>query len=364
MERSKRFSKKRIATIGLTFAVALGTGFLVQYGDALASRWGADVPVSGPSSAATAEEAEITPVTASVASPTVLAVPQSPVSPETNVIEVAAAADFVPEEEIAPSFAPAPVEPIVEDTPAVVEEQTAPAIFDEADTVVVADCSMELTAVEMKLAMVQLDLVAPCNANEVVTVLHDNLSFNTIADEAGMLSVTVPALSEAALFIVSFDSGESAIAETTVPDFASYDRAVLQWQGDMGVELHALEFGASYGEDGHLWGQSKGNFAAAMSGLGGVVTTLGDQSIPQPLMAEVYTFPSGISSQDGVVALSIEAGVTEMNCGRAVTAQTIQVRPNDDAYVTNLSMTMPSCDAIGEYVLLNNVLEDLTLASK
>lgn len=334
----KRFPMKRAVTIGLTFAVALGSGFLVQYGDAVASRWGADAPVSGPTAREVLEEVSLVPVSASIASPPSLSTPSM-----SAPVEVSATIGSIPEEELSPTFVPAPSEP---------------------EEVVEQDCRMTLTAVEMKLAMVQLSLSAPCHANRVLAMHHENMMFNAMTDDNGELVVDVPALAENAFFIAAFDGGEGAIAETNVPDFPEYDRAVLQWQGDMGVELHALEFGASYGEDGHRWSESKGNFAGAATGLSGLVTRLGDESVLQPLMAEVYTFPSGISSQDGEIKLSVEASVMNMNCGQPISAQTIQIRPQQDALVSSLFMTMPTCDAIGEYVLLKNVLEDLTLASR
>jgi len=344
----KRFSVKRVATIGTTFAVALGAGFLVQYGDAVASRWGSDAPVGGPTAMETLEDVALVPVSASVASPSILTTPSVSVATQAAVV-----ADLVPDEELVPTFSLAP------DLQAEVETEIAP-----VEEIEIVDCTVTMSAMEMKLAMVQLDLKAPCNPNQVVAVHHDNLSFSAMTDDVGQLIVDVPALSADAFFIVSFDSGAGAIAQTDVLDFAKYDRAVLQWQGDMGVELHAREFGAGYGEDGHIWSQSKGNFAGAVTGTGGMITELGDESVLHSMMAEVYTFPSGITSQDGVIALSVEASVMNLNCGQSINAQTIQIRPSQKPLVSSVSMTMPDCDAIGEYVLLKNVLEDLTLASK
>lgn len=347
----KRFNVKRLATIGTTFAVALGAGFLVQYGDAVASRWGSDAPVGGPSAMESLDEIKLVPVSASVATPSVLTTPTASV-----ITEASLTTDAIPSEELSPTFMSAPdVQAEAEVAP--LEDVT----IEETETV---DCTISLSAAELTLAMVQLDLNAPCHPNQVVAVNHDNLTFNAKTDDAGKLIVDVPALSADAFFIISFDGGEGAVAQMNVLEFDKYDRAVLQWQGDMGVELHAREFGAGYGENGHIWSEAKGNFAGAVSGVSGVITVLGDQDVLLPMMAEVYTFPSGISSQDGVVALSVEASITNLNCGHPIHAQTIQIRPEQEPLVSSVSMTMPACDAIGEYVLLKNVLEDLTLASK
>jgi len=335
-----------LATIGSTFAVALSAGFLVQYGDAVAARWGDPEAIIVPEAVGSIEELTVTPVSAPVSNQSTLTAPAI-LAP----IQAAVSLDEVPSTEITPYFDAKP-------KAAIEEENLLP------DVVAIADCTPTLTAVEMKVAMVQLSLNAPCNQNEVLAIHHENMMFSAITDENGQLIVDVPALAEDAFFIAAFDGGLGAVAQTTVPEFSKFDRAVLLWQGDMGVELHALELGASYGNFGHISADSKGNFSSAETGVGGLLVELGNDEAPLPMMAEVYTFPSGADSYDGVVALSVEALVTDMNCGQLVEAQTIQLRPAVEPLVTSLSLTMPDCDAIGEYVLLNNVLEDLTLASK
>ncbi len=331
-----RFTKKRLATIGVTFSVALGTGFLVQYGDAVASRWGNDAPVGGPSIQSRLENLDYTPITATVAPRGSLTVPDG-----ADVQETAVSLSNVPDEELVPSF---------DATPLDVADDSA--------------CDISMAAGSMKLAIVQLQLFAPCHTDQVVAIHHEGLMFNAKTDDLGLLTVDVPVLSADAFFIAAFDGGVGAIAQVYVDEFALYDRVILQWQGDTGVQLHALEFGANYGEDGHLWSGSVGNFAGTMTGQNGMMNILGDTEVLQPMLAESYTFPTGYSSFDGRVDLSVEAEVTAMNCGQSVTAQTIQIRPGQEPLVTDLSLEMPNCDAIGEYVLLKNVLEELTLASK
>lgn len=341
-----RFSKRRLATIGITFSVALGTGFLVQYGDAVASRWGNDAPVGGPSVANTLENLEYTPITTSVVPSVALT------SPDQAVVQDAAITlDDMPTEELAPTFGTAPLdEPMAEPV--------------QEEVVAEQNCDISLAAGSMKLAMVQLQLYAPCHASQVLAIHHEGMMFNAMTDDLGLMTVDVPVLSPDAFFIAAFDGGVGAIAQVDVEEFDMFDRVVLQWQGDSGVQLHALEFGATYGENGHLWSQAPGSFAGAMTGQNGLMNSLGDMSVLQPMLVEAYTFPSGYSSFDGNIALSVEAEVTAMNCGQTVRAQTIQVRPSQAPLVTDLSLTMPDCDAIGEYVLLKNVLEELTLASK
>ena len=61
----------------------------------------------------------------------------------------------------------------------------------EPEEVVEQDCRMTLTAVEMKLAMVQLSL-SLCHANRVLAMHHENMMFNAMTDDNGELVVDVP----------------------------------------------------------------------------------------------------------------------------------------------------------------------------
>ena len=91
---------------------------------------------------------------------------------------------------------------------------------------------------------------------------------------------------------------------------------------------------------------------------------LGNDAIPGARMAEIYTFPSGMTALTGDIVLNVEAEVTARNCGRSVAAQSIQIGPLTAPAIMDLTMAMPDCDAIGEYLVLKNMFEDLTLAAK
>lgn len=395
---------KRLKVAVLTFTAALGSGLIMQYGDALASRWGVDAPVTGPDARLARADVPLVPVKASAAAPQLRSMMTGP-TPETATGPVAvvpadlraprmsdfsatsAQADRAAIEDAEVILAgsettPAPDAPAadiaaepevelaaVEDAPMEdapideisVKEMEAPG----EDQIVLGDaCDMVFTATGAPLASVALDLMAPCHGDMPVVIHHQGMMFHAITDDNGRLQIEVPALAEEAFFIAAFDDGEGAVAITGVPEVALYDRAVLQWQGTSGVQLHAREFGATYGSDGHVWAKARGQIAEAMDGSGGVLTQLGDPAVLQALQAEVYTFPSGYVAADGAVDLTVEAEVTAMNCGRDISAQSIQIEPGAEAAAIDLTMTMPGCDSIGEFLILNNMFQDLTLAAR
>ena len=75
------------------------------------------------------------------------------------------------------------------------------------------------------------------------------MMFTAMTDDAGAADLQVPALAEVAVMIVAFTEGDGAVSTVVVPDFANYDRAVLQWQGNTSVMLSAYEGDAGFGDD-------------------------------------------------------------------------------------------------------------------
>jgi hypothetical protein len=221
-------------------------------------------------------------------------------------------------------------------------------------------CDVTATATPGAMAMVDLQISAPCFINERLTIHHNGMIFTQTTDNSGKLSVNVPALSRQAVFIIAFGDGRGTVALANVPELADFDRVAVQWTGKAGFQLHAREFGAAYGAPGHVWSGLPADKRQSL----GFVTRLGDSETLVPQMAEVYTFPSGVSAKAGVVALSVEAEVTAGNCGRDISAQSLELRGNSTLRTRDLEMAMPNCDAKGDFLVLNNLVDDLKIAAK
>ena len=221
-------------------------------------------------------------------------------------------------------------------------------------------CAVTATATPGPMASVDLAVSAPCSGNERLTIHHSGMMFTDVTDQNGQLSVTVPALTVRAVFIIAFSDGKGSVALTNVPDLYSYDRVVLQWGGNSGFQIHAREFGAAYGENGHVWS----GMTTATLGNGGSVTRLGDPDTLAPQLAEIYTFPSGTSKRSGTVALSVEAEVTAENCGRDISAQSLELHSSQALRSRDLVLSVPNCAAIGDFLVLNNLVQDLTIAAR
>ncbi len=211
--------------------------------------------------------------------------------------------------------------------------------------------------------MVTLALSAPCQGGERVTIHHTGLMFTEVTDETGSLTIDVPALKENVLFVASFENGDGAVAHAEVPSLAFYERVVLQWEGDTGLQLHAREFDAAYGAAGHIWNAASGDIAMTARGESGFLVQLGRPDGANAMMAEVYSFPAGTTSSTGRIALTIEAEITAANCGTEVEAHSFELTNGEALRVHDITLAVPDCDSIGDFLVLKKPLEDLTIAS-
>ncbi len=223
-------------------------------------------------------------------------------------------------------------------------------------------CTVKASAIVEAGAMVRLDVAAPCLPNERAVVHHNGMMFTAVTDDAGAMTKIVPALSETAVLIVEFANGEGAVAATEVASLMFYDRVVLQWSGSTGFGLHAREYGADYGSIGHVWSGAAREVTAAALGEGGFITRLGEDDVLAPKIAEIYTFPTGAATRDGDIALSVEAEVTAENCGQDIEAQSIEVRSDGDLHTQYLTLAVPDCSSVGDFLVLNNLVDDLKIA--
>jgi hypothetical protein len=223
-------------------------------------------------------------------------------------------------------------------------------------------CEIIANARAVAAAMVNLTLDASCLPGEGLTVHHSGLVFNQATDASGSFDIIVPAMAQEAVFIFAFGNGEGAVAQTNVEELSDYDRVALQWKGDTGFELHAREYGSDYGAQGHVWSGAPRDVTTAITGAGGFITRLGDLDVPDGFRAEIYTFPTGTAQIAGEVDLSVEAEVASNNCGLEIEAKTLQTHSGFEITSRDLTLSVPDCDAAGNFLVLNNLLEDLKVA--
>ncbi|HEY9040322.1 MAG TPA: hypothetical protein VIN05_15425 [Roseovarius sp.] len=335
--------KIRMIAMGCgTLALALGAGHFMQSADATDTGTVASIPQTP-----APDVAENTGASDALDVTSIQTTSATPAAPE----DVQAAAEL-PEAPVGTvQLAALTVTPEVM-TDALPAEVVAPSLT----------CDYKLAADTVPGAMVVLSLDAPCAQDQRFTLHHNGLMFTHVTDAGGHASMLVPALAKSAVFIVAFPNGDGAVASADVESLDDFQRVAIQWQGDSGVQLHAFEFGAEMGSDGHVWAAARRDVAAAVEGDRGFMTLLGDAAQPEALMAEIYTLPSRPNGRDGAVALQVEAEVTQANCAKDIEAQALQMRPGGTLNVQELTLAIPECDAVGDFLVLKNLLNDITIA--
>lgn len=218
------------------------------------------------------------------------------------------------------------------------------------------DCDLSARARAVPGAAARLIVKAPCHGNERIEVHHSGLTVTQETDANGTLDLTIPALSEYAIFLISLDDQMGTVATTHIPDIGQYSRVALQWQGETELQIHALEFGASYGDAGHV------SAGSATQG-GGSVVHLAQSAFHDARNIEVYSFPAAQSHQSGSIELTVEAEVTEANCGQDLNVQSLELQNDRSLRSRDLTLSFPDCSRTGEFLVLNNLLQNLTIAA-
>lgn len=329
--------KEIVTAVGI-LGCALGIGFVMQSSDTAAKRYGAGSVTEQPQIVVQRSEAE------------------------TSLLDVRdiqlTSASF--------EITPAKIDVEIPDTDreitlAAASEITPPEMA-QAPKIFAQGCEISSNARPMAAAMVNLTLDAPCLPNERVTVHHNGMIFTQTTSSSGALNINVPALAETAVFVVAFGNGEGAVAQANVEDIGDFRRVVLQWKEDAGFQIHALEFGADYNTEGHVWSGKPRDIAAAITGEGGFITMNGDLSAAAPLVAEVYTLPAENTDRVGGVTLSVEVEVNPANCGQEIEARSLELAPNQSIRTRDLTLSVPDCDAVGSFLVLNNLITDVKVA--
>lgn len=370
--------KKRVGTAVATLAIALGAGFYMQKEPGNSS-----VPQT--ITAAPVQTASVLPA----------------VAPDTSIdvaneapAGVEAAVDLVVSDEIVSeassagptAIAPAIAEEMMVDQPEVAQVadtiQPEPAIdlsADEGidlaalDLVPVApipsptdtpmasnQCAPTLTGSAGKMAMISLSVSAPCHANQEIEFSHEGLRFTERLDGQGELFLDLPALARDAKITAHLEDDTNTTIEIAVPDAVQYRRVALVWHGATGLQLHAFEEGADYGDTGHVWAEQPGDLSRVEAGIGGYTTMLG--SVSSGYAADVYSFPAYLMRSLSGPEVTIEAHVMETTCDKALEATFLRTNGKKVTTETPIEIASPGCDAVGEYLVLQNLPETMRLA--
>lgn len=214
-------------------------------------------------------------------------------------------------------------------------------------------CATQLTLQAEAGAMIGLSLQAPCHGAEQVVLRHAGLAVTLKTGADGSLATALPALTGSAVVEVMFGDGTKVQGVVAVPELATLRRFGVQWQGGDAFAVHGFQNGADFGQPGDI---SAGNIGAVGAGF---LTVLGDSAEENPLLAQIYTYPANPAITADVV---IEAEVTAASCGHDLLAETL-ASANGQVAMTDLTLAMPDCSGIGDFLVLKNLASDVKIAA-
>lgn len=291
-----------------------------------------------------------------------------PADPAVPPLTTAGAADFAALDYTSPeayraavqNAAPAPQVTRAETSPAM-QDFAAPSAPGLTAQAAGSSCTPGYYVAAQPAGLARVIIDAPCHAAHAVTLAHAGLAIDEMLSETGRLSVTLPVLDSGQPFTATLDDGISAQATLNGASAAAFDHVVLQWQGDVGLQLHALEFGAGYDDPGHIWAGNPQEARRGIDGKGGFLLRLGDPRAGG--VADVYSFPVGRMGEGGSVELTVEAEITAKNCGTDIVGQVLQRGVGGEIVAVDVTFAMPDCDAVGDILVLKNILQGLKIAA-
>lgn len=222
---------------------------------------------------------------------------------------------------------------------------------------VVSACTPTLHLGAAAGAMVSVSLTAPCDGGARVELRHAGLTLTERVAANGHMSARVPVLDQSGTLEVRFADGRSVIAARPVPELAALHRFAVLWTGKQGFVLHGIENGAEFGAKGDISPSQPGIIPVGQA-RGGWLSLLGDASVENPKLAQVYTYPLDDSAD-----VVVEVPVTSANCGRPLNGQTIS-SAGGTATATDLTISMPDCSGVGDFLVLNNLGQNTRVAAR
>jgi hypothetical protein len=236
----------------------------------------------------------------------------------------------------------------------------APVVPEIAKPIITADpCPVTLDLSNGENAMIGLTLISPCHSNERVVLKHGGLAITAKTTVTGALFADIPALLQKATVEVMFGDQTTVTAQISVPELADLHRFAVQWQADDAFQIHAFEGPAEFGSMGDISATNPQHPVAGVPPKGGFITTLGDATTDLPMLAEVYTYAADVSVKPEIV---VEAPITATACDREILGQTLQTN-GSVVDISDIALTMPQCDAVGDYLVLKNLASDTNIAS-
>lgn len=170
-----------------------------------------------------------------------------------------------------------------------------------------ASCDLGVRSSAASGGSSRIRLQSDCRANELFEINHGNLRFSGQFDGSGRGDIDIPVLDTGNGITILTQDG------TLTPAEMQYNRREVEltlrvavaWTAPVDLDLHAFEYAAGFGADGHVWQESPRGFRLVRRGGGGFLAnypalSAGGQSI------EVYTFWANSRARRGTARIAVD----------------------------------------------------------
>ena len=341
--------KGRMTTAAVTLAIAIGAGHLMQFGLGTSEHVDSQQPAPRPAS--------LRPRAPVAEASTMLF--YNPLLHSGEAPEESQRVPDAPDAALHPLSFPAPSAPPIA-VPAETSSLPANGVLARKDGLGTI-CKVEAEATAGAGAVIHVTLDA-CERDVPVLVQHAGLTFSGSTDAQGKLIADIPAFEPEARVSLSVAGRDPILLDVDVPAAVWYDRVALSWNGSAPLTIHALEMGADPGSAGHVSTLRPRSPERADAAEGGYIVRLGNPAIGDGAVVEVYSFPSGRMDGRPTVRLSVSAEVTNATCDRRVPVRILQSLAGSIGNAETVAIAFPGCEAVGDILVLKNLLEDLKIA--
>jgi hypothetical protein len=173
---------------------------------------------------------------------------------------------------------------------------------------------------------------SPCRAEQTVSLRYGEATLVGRLDGAGRLETTLDLFAGASSPVeITFADGVSREIPARANDLDKVEKIALIWRTPVNLDLHAFEYGAAFGQSGHVWAQApssaisaRDQTAASKRGRGFLSRTDSGQGPGDKV--EIYTFYRHPEQEAGAVSIAVDYAArgdlpTGLACGTGERAE-------------------------------------------
>ncbi|MBK0398606.1 hypothetical protein H0I76_05355 [Limibaculum sp. M0105] len=151
----------------------------------------------------------------------------------------------------------------------------------------------------------ELVITSPCHADSIAQLSYEGIDLGIRIDRSGQGALSVLGFRSSSEALLAFDDGETLEFSLPFTGTDRVERVALSWDAPVLLELHALEFGAGLGTEGHVSPAAPGDFREVRRRGGGYLTSYAPvEGVGQSV--QIYSYWLRRGGDAGVVKLYID----------------------------------------------------------